>query len=230
MVLLVNNNLKLKYSSIFNIFTIFSNGFKSVFNYSFEAGRLSGDLELTLIMYIKKKAGTVFSDEEHLINETGVTVGEIDKTIVDFNSLYMEFPIEEYRSEKEPLWWVEFYEWEDPRNVDLFSRDSFCLYLNPYYESCPAPSMSTEDNQIRNFDLLVDILAQVYFLIFKRLSDDELKATKQDIRLPSNTICSVMHEFIEDCKSYHELQWESDEALLKSIQINIRQKLKEEAQ
>ena len=32
---IINNNLKLRYSSIFNIFTIFSNGFKRVFNYSF---------------------------------------------------------------------------------------------------------------------------------------------------------------------------------------------------
>lgn len=32
---IINNNYKLKYSSIFNIFTIFSNGFKKVFSYSF---------------------------------------------------------------------------------------------------------------------------------------------------------------------------------------------------
>ena len=32
---IINNNLRLRYSSIFNIFTIFSNGFKRVFDYSF---------------------------------------------------------------------------------------------------------------------------------------------------------------------------------------------------
>lgn len=32
---IINNDIKLKYSSIFNIFTIFSNGFKKVFGYSF---------------------------------------------------------------------------------------------------------------------------------------------------------------------------------------------------
>ena len=32
---IINNNIRLKYSSIFNIFTIFTNGFKRVFNYSF---------------------------------------------------------------------------------------------------------------------------------------------------------------------------------------------------
>ena len=32
---IINNNFKLKYTSIFNIFTIFSNGFKKIFSYSF---------------------------------------------------------------------------------------------------------------------------------------------------------------------------------------------------
>ena len=32
---IINNNFKLRYTSIFNIFTIFSNGFKKVFSYSF---------------------------------------------------------------------------------------------------------------------------------------------------------------------------------------------------
>ena len=32
---IINNNFKLKYTSIFNVFTIFSNGFKKVFGYSF---------------------------------------------------------------------------------------------------------------------------------------------------------------------------------------------------
>ena len=32
---IINKNIKLKYSSIFNIFTIFSNGFKQIFRYSF---------------------------------------------------------------------------------------------------------------------------------------------------------------------------------------------------
>jgi len=197
------------------------------FSHEFPGGVISGDLELTLAMYIKKSAESLEKDEQDLINETGVSVGEIDRIVLDFNSIYMEFPIEEFRSEKEPLWWVEFSEWEDPKNVDMFSKDSLCLYLNPFYESCPAPSTNETGNHIKNFDLLVDILSQVYYLIFKRLSDDELKATKGDIGLSNNSICSVMHEFIEDCKDYHELQWESDENLLKSLQINIRRRLLE---
>ena len=39
---IINNNFKLRYSSIFNIFTIFSNGFKKVFEYSFVKKLLLG--------------------------------------------------------------------------------------------------------------------------------------------------------------------------------------------
>ena len=72
----------------------------------------------------------------------------------------------------------------------------------------------------------MDILAQTYLMIFLRLSDDDLKATRQNIGLTNNSICSILHQFIEGC--YEELHWESPEKLLKSLQVNIRMKLKEE--
>lgn len=198
------------------------------FYHTFGPGTVSGDMELSLNLYVKKKADMILEDEEVLINEEGVSVGEIEQIVLDFNSLHMEFPIEEYRSENEPLWWVEFSEWEDPKTIDMFSKDSLCLYLNPYYECCPAPSTNTTGNLIKNFDLLVDILAQTYFLMFERLSEEDLKATKQDIGLTNNSICSILHQFIESC--YEELHWESPERLLKSLQKNIRKKLLEDQQ
>ena len=147
------------------------------FSHEFPPGMISGDLELLLIMYVKKRAEEVDPDEGALINETGVTVGEIERTVLDFNSIYMEFPIEEYKSDKEPLWWVEFSEWEDPKTTDMFTKDNICLYLNPYYDGCPSPSMDSSGGSIKNIDLRIDILAQTYLLIFERLSDDDLRAT-----------------------------------------------------
>ena len=194
------------------------------FSHAFPPGEISGDLELLLIMYIKKSADEVFPDESALINETGVSVGEIERTVLDFNSIYMEFPIEEFKSEKEPLWWVEFSEWEDPKTTDMFTKDNICLYLNPYYEGCPAPSMDASGGSIKNLDLLVDILAQTYLLIFNRLTDDDLRATKLNIGLTSNSICSILYQFIESCNET-ELDWGSSERLLKTLQINIRKML-----
>lgn len=193
------------------------------FEFSFDPGTILGDLELTLNLYIKKSAAEILPNEDSLMNEAGVSVGELETVVLDFSSIYMEFPIEEFKSEKEPLWWVEFSQWEDPKVSDLFTRDNVCLYLNPYYSCCPAPSTSGDESTIKNLDLLIDILAQTYMLMFTRLSEDDLRATQQDIGLSPNSICSILHQFIEECEE--ELHFETPEALLKSLQINIRKKL-----
>lgn len=191
------------------------------FNYSFAPGIIKGDLELSALLYIKQKANDLLPGEEKLINEEGVTIGEIETVILDFNSIYMEFPIEEYNSPNEPLWWVYFSQWEDPK-VDLFDRENICLYLNPYYSACPMVG-----EEIKNFDLLIDIMATTYFLIFKRIEEDpdDMKATQQNLGLENNSICSIMHQFIESCPL--PLHFESPEALLKSLQVNIRKLLEE---
>lgn len=193
------------------------------FEFSFNPGTILGDLELTLNLYIKKSAAEILPNEDSLMNEAGVSVGELETVVLDFSSIYMEFPIEEFKSEKEPLWWVEFSQWEDPKVSDLFTRDNVCLYLNPYYSCCPAPSTSGDESTIKNLDLLIDILAQTYMLMFTRLSEDDLRATQQDIGLSPNSICSILHQFIEECEE--ELHFETPESLLKSLQINIRKKL-----
>lgn len=193
------------------------------FEFSFNPGTILGDLELTLNLYIKKSAAEILPNEDSLMNEAGVSVGELETVVLDFSSIYMEFPIEEFKSEKEPLWWVEFSQWEDPKVSDLFTRDNVCLYLNPYYSCCPAPSTSGDESTIKNLDLLIDILAQTYMLMFTRLSEDDLRATQQDIGLSPNSICSILHQFIEECEE--ELHFETLESLLKSLQINIRKKL-----
>lgn len=188
------------------------------FSYSFEPGIVAGDLELTVTAYIKKAAPEILPGEESLMNETGVSVGEIETIVLDFNSIYMEFPIEEFRSESEPLWWVEFSQWEDPKSSDGFTKDNVCLYLNPFYAACPMT-----DGNIKNIDLLIDILATTYFMIFQRLSDEDLYATRNDIDLQPNSICSILNQFIKNCTV--ELHFESPEKLLKSLQSEIRIRL-----
>ena len=191
------------------------------FVYSFEPGEIKGDLELLLCMYIKKSSDTVLPDETNLMNEEGVSIGEIETVVLDFNSVFMDFPIEEFSSDREPLWWVEFEQWEDPKTINLFNADNLRLYLNPYYPACPMT-----DGTIKNVDLLIDILATTYFMMFQRLSEDDLKATRQNIGLAPNSICSILHQFIEECNEV-ELHFESPERLLKSLQINIRKRLTE---
>lgn len=188
------------------------------FRHEFLPGEIKGDLELSLIVYLKEQAKAVVGDEDHLINEAGVILGDIETLSLDFNSIYMEFPIEECNAKDQPLWWVEFSRWEDPR-VDLFSKENICLYLNTAYDDCPMVGET-----IKNLELLIQIISTTYLLIFKKLDDGELHDTKNDVGLNPNSICSIMHQFILGCES---LRWESDESLLKSIQQNVAKMLKE---
>lgn len=197
------------------------NGRKCYFEYDFEPGTISGDLELAVVLYVRKKADTVLEDEQNLMNEEGVSVGVLETVVLDFNSIYMEFPIEEIISEKEPLWWVEFSEWEDPKTIETFTKENICLYLNPHYSLCPMT-----DGNIKNVEMLSEILAMTYYLIFNRLSDEDLRATRNDTNLEPGSICSVLHQFLLDCEE--ELIFEPREKLLKSLQMNIMKRLTED--
>lgn len=192
------------------------------FEHTFEPGEIDGDLELSLCMYIKKAATSVEDGEEILMNEEGVSIGEINSIVVNFDNVYMEFPVEEYSSSKEPLWWIEFSQWEDPKTIEKFTKDNICLYLNPYYSACPMT-----DGTIKNMDMLIDILATAYLMMFERLSEDDLTATRQNIGLEANSICSILYQFISECNAT-DLRFESSELLLKTLQINLRAKLTEE--
>ena len=189
------------------------------FEHTFQPGEIEGDLELSVCLFIKKAAPVVFDDEEKLMNEEGVFVGKFNRIVLDFDSVYMDFPIEEFRSDKEPLWWIEFSKWEDPKVVEKFTKENICIYLNPYYSACPMT-----DGDIKNLDLLIDILSTAYLMIFKRLSDSDLKATINDTGLAPNSICSILHAFIGTCNKT-ELRFESPEMLFKTLQINIREML-----
>lgn len=201
---------------------------KYKFRYSFDPGRISGDLELSVSVFVCEKSENLLPGEEHLINEKGVFVGELEHVKLNFENNYMDFPIEECCSDKEPLWWIEFSEWEDPKSIDRFTKDSFCLYLNTYYEGCPKPSLSGSGKSMRNFDLLIDILSQTYLMIFQRLSDDDLDDTRKNINLAPDSICSVLNWFIENCEGCMGLDWTSPERLLKSLQVNLRELYREE--
>ena len=209
-------------------FTNDREGITCSFIYTFEPGMLSGDLELSLSMYVKTAAENVSEEEKNLINEAGVTIGEIEQYVLDFNNLNMEFPIEEVNSESEPLWWIEISDWEDPKTIDMFSKDSFCLYLNTYYAGCPKLSINGNSSSVKNLDLLIDILAQSYLLLFTRLTEEDLKATTQGIGLANNSVCSILHEFYDRGQ---DLQWDwfRPEKLLKTLHLNIRKMLQEES-
>ena len=157
------------------------------------------------------------------MNEEGVSIGEIESVVLDFNSTHMEFPIEEYSSDKEPLWWLEMSEWEDPRSIETFTKENICLYLNPHYPACPMT-----DGNIKNIDLMIDILASAYFMIFRALSDEDRKAIRdlEPKDFAPNSICGILSYFVRQCNATN-LRFDSDQSLMKTLQMNIRKMLTE---
>lgn len=198
------------------------------FVHEFAPGTLEGDLNLSTVVYVKRAAAHVLPREEHLMNDTGVILGEISGTSLELKSQYMEFPMEECRSDDEPLWWLYISEWEDPRREDLFTKDSFCLYLNRKNPACPSQSASKKKNHTKNFDVMVDILAQTYLLLIQKVRGMGCWQDTVDNRnLAENSICSVLHQFIESCP--HGLLCDvADEVLLKSLQLNLKDMMQEE--
>lgn len=168
--------------------SIIKDGKRKIYNfkYTFPAGEIDGDLTLDTVIYIKKAATIVEEDEKHLINEAGVTVGSIDSISLNFNNIYMDFPIKDVKDSSQPLWWLELKEWEDPRK-DYFDEDHVCLYLNSFYGYCPKVG-----DTIKNIELLIEIITSAYLMIIRKIEDSGyLNDTLNDVGLEPGSISKV---------------------------------------
>ena len=184
------------------------------FRYEFPVGEIKGDLTLETVVYIKTAAQNVKSNETHLINEAGVTVGIIDSVSLNFENAYMEFPIKDVKEAKQPLWWLEFKQWEDPR-YDAFDEDNICLYLNSYYDYCPKVG-----DKIKNIELLIEIISTAYMMIISKIDEmGFLNDTLNDVNLEPGSISKVIFYFYKNCAV--PLKYESIDSLQKSIHQNI---------
>lgn len=185
-----------------------------IFDYEFQTGTIQGDLELDVILYIKSSAEFVSEEEAHLINDEGVTVGILDEIHLDFGSLYMDFPIQEINSKKQPLWWLDMGSWTDP-TTELFNEDNLCIYLNTAYESCPKIGET-----IKNSDVLIEIIATSYMMLFRKIEDlGYLSQTTNDVDLEPGSISKIMFYFWSGCE--YTIDFSSDEHLHKSIWMNV---------
>lgn len=185
-----------------------------VFDYEFQPGEIQGELELDMIAYIKKSSEEVNEEETHLINDEGVTVGILDEIHLDFGSLYMDFPIQEVNNKKQPLWWLDMGSWSDPTS-ELFNEDNLCIYLNTAYDTCPKVG-----ENIKNSDVLIEIISTVYMMIFRRIDElGYLSQTTNDVDLEPGSISKIMFYFWSSCKD--PIDFSSIERLHKSIWMNV---------
>ena len=188
------------------------------FDYVFKPGELIGAFLLETVLYLKKAAPILKEEESSLINKTGVNIGTIDAIDINTASLNMDFPVRDVNDKDQPLWWLEL-NWDDPRK-DLFDENTVCLYLNFYYNYCPRIG-----DTIKNEELLIEIMATVYLMIFKQIEfsgDEILKNTIEGVGLEPGSVSMMMNYF---CDSGSPINFNSIDKMQKTIHEKVRMML-----
>lgn len=165
------------------------------FDKYFEKGEVAGGLKLGLFAYLSESSPEIRPDEEVLNNDQGVELGFLDDMLtVSFQSNARKFPLEVVSAGlDEPLWWIDIYEWDDPR-VDSFGPDHFVMKLNKSHKGCPAVTAKG----VQNKEMLVEILGSAWALLFEKvraMEDDEIwNNLRTNVELEEGSICSMLYE------------------------------------
>lgn len=133
--------------------------------YFFEKAQLRGDVTFTEVLYIKKP-GSPSEDEQHLANECGCIVGELENYYLRFDGNGSIFPIYEISDKNKPLWTL-ICDWEDPR-YDSFS-ECIAIYINNAHKN-----YKYLDKSKRTYDgqLLKEIIASALTIVITKLKNE----------------------------------------------------------
>lgn len=178
-------------------------------NYEFSEAQLRGDVEFSTIIYIKE-VGTPLWGEEHLANQYGCIVGELEnKYIIRLDGEGSVFPVYEVNEPGQPLWYVKC-DWDDP-TYDLFS-DSVSININTAHKN-----YKFLDKKKRTFDeqLLKEIMASALGLIITKLKEQEnyWEATTMGTDLQRGSVSEAVNYFI------NTLEWDVSEPEVMSLSI-----------
>ena len=185
------------------------------FCHEFLPGQISGSLELKLNLYIDEPAQTIQSDEQGLMNETGVSLGQIEVVQLNLSNEFMDFPTREITDPSLPLWWLELKDWEDPTQ-DSFDRNHVQLYVNTAHK---ASKVLLDDK--KGINLLVEIVSTSILLIVQKINEHELlQKTIDNVDLVPGSISSFIYKFYLDCDPKFNAN-QSAEEMLKVIHDNI---------
>ena len=127
----------------------------------FSKAQLRGKVSFTTVLYIAKK-GTPNENENHLANEVGYILGELDAYNIKLDGNSSVFPVYEVTEPGQPLWYITC-DWTDP-TVDDFS-DCVSINLNKSHKN-----YSFIDRNSKNFDsqLLIEIMASAITLVIEK--------------------------------------------------------------
>lgn len=186
-------------------------------NYEFGEAQLRGDVEFSTIIYIKE-AGTPLWGEEHLANQYGCVLGELEnKFVIRLDGVGSVFPIYEISEPGQPLWYVKC-DWDDP-TYDLFS-DCIAININTAHKK-----YKYLDKTKRTFDeqLLKEILASALEIIITKLKEQEnyWDVTTIGEDLQSGSVSEAINYFI------NTLEWDvsGPEAMSLSIRKFFDQRM-----
>lgn len=180
-----------------------------VLNQEFAEAQLRGVVEFTTNIYIKS-AGTPLWSEEHLANDYGCLLGELDKFIIKLDGIGSVFPMYEISEPGQPLWYVKC-EWDDP----TFDQFSECVSINI---NTAHKNYKYLDKTKRTFDdqLLKEIMASALILIITKLREQEnyWDATTTGDDLHSGSVSEAIFYFI------NSLEW--DVSTPETLSLSIR--------
>lgn len=196
------------------------------FRHEFKPGSIDGAIRLKPALYVGEPALELEAGEEHLINEAGVLLGDVEpEFLVDFTGESMDFPIEEFGEEGGPLWLMQFEDWDDPRD-DPFTSSSFALLLNTKHPDCPRKV----NGQTVNEALLLEILCEAYFLLYEKVKcfhdDSAWDDMVSDSNLTPDSICSVLYWFSQ--RGDDPFNWSTPESRMLSIKKIVDQSFSED--
>ena len=179
-------------------------------NYEFSEAQLRGDVEFVTVIYLKE-AGTPLWDEEHLANQYGCLLGEMDnKFVIRLDGVGSVFPMFETHEPGQPLWYVKC-DWDDP-TYDLFSE---CVSINI---NTAHKSYKYLDKTKRTFDeqLLKEIMSSALSVIITKLKEQKIywDVTTNGDDLQSGSVSEAIYYFI------NTLEW--DLSGPEAISLSIR--------
>jgi hypothetical protein len=179
-------------------------------NYEFAEAQLRGDVEFSTIVFVKE-AGTPLWDEEHLANQYGCVLGELEsKFVIRLDGVGSVFPIYEIIEPGQPLWYVKC-DWDDP-TYDLFSE---CVSINI---NIAHKNYKYLDKTKRTFDeqLLKEIMASALVIVITKLKEQEnyWDVTTVGEELQSGSVSEAANYFI------NTLEW--DVSGPEAISLSIR--------
>lgn len=131
-------------------------------NKLFCRAQLRGEVKFATVFYIATP-GVLDESEQHLANESGFILGEVDSCSIRFDGKSSIFPIYEVYKKGEPLWEIKC-DWNDP-TVDQFS-DSVSININTAHSNYKYldSNQKSYDNQ-----LLIEIMSSALTILVEKL-------------------------------------------------------------